>query len=321
MIVRMLRWTSIVLSFGLVAAASAQSYPTKPVQIVVPFPSGSGSDAVARIVAAKLGPELGQSAVVLNRVGASGLVAAEFVATAPPDGHTLFLASASVLTFNTALFAKLPYDPLTSFAPITIIGRQPFVVAVTPKLPVKSLGDFVALARKQPGKFTYGNTGSSVDLTVRLFANLAGIELLAVPYKGSVAAITALVTGEIDFLMDPVVSLYPQVTAGKVRALAVTSGKRSAFAPELPAVAELGYPDFDVSTWWALLAPAATPSAVVTLLHQRVLKVLAQDDVKQQIASQSVEVTPSTPAELRDLIASDGVKWRRIAAQAGVKPQ
>jgi tripartite-type tricarboxylate transporter receptor subunit TctC len=290
--------------------------------MVLSFPPGSGSDGIARIVSDKLAAELGQPVVVLNRAGASGLIAAELVAKAPPDGYTLFLASASVLTFNTATFSKLPYDPVNSYAPISMIGKQPFVIAAAPKLPVKSLTEFIALAKAQPGKYTYGNTGSSAELAVELFCAVTGIKLLAIPYKGgSVAAGTALMVNEIDLTMDPSVTIYPEVGGTKPHLLAVTSEKRSPFAPELPTVAESGYPGFDVSTWWALVAPAGTPPAILDLLHEKLLKVLALNDVKQQLARRTVEIETSSPAELRQRIATEGARWRKTAQDAGIKPQ
>jgi len=307
---------------GMVGSALAQSYPDKAIQMVVSFPPGSGSDGVARIVAAKLGAELGQPVVVLNKPGASGIIGSEYVAKARPDGYTLFLGSASSLTFNTATFAKLPYDPVNDFVPIGMIGKQPFVIAVSPGLPVKSLAEFVALAKSKPGALTYGNTGSSAELAVELFCSVTGIRLLAVPYKGgAVAAGTALMVGEIDMVMDPSVTIYPQVDGKKPRLLAVTSAKRSSFAPDLPTVAESGYPNLDVSTWWALLAPADTPPAVIDVLHRKLLAVLSADEVKRQLAFRTVEVESSSPAQLRELIVSEGARWRDTARAAGIKPQ
>jgi tripartite-type tricarboxylate transporter receptor subunit TctC len=300
---------------GTVGSALAQSYPDKTIQMVVSFPPGSGSDGVARIIAAKLGTELGQPVVVLNKPGASGIIGSEYVAKARPDGYTLFLGSASSLTFNTATFAELPYDPVNDFVPIGMIGKQPFVIAVSPSLPVKSLAEFVALAKSKPGALTYGNTGSSAELAVELFCSVTGIRLLAVPYKGgAVAAGTALMVGEIDMVMDPSVTIYPQL-------LAVTSAKRSSFAPDLPTVAESGYPNLDVSTWWALLAPAGTPPGITDVLHRKLLAVLSSDEVKRQLAFRTVEVESSSPAQLHDLIVSEGARWRDTARAAGIKPQ
>jgi tripartite-type tricarboxylate transporter receptor subunit TctC len=307
---------------GTMGSALAQGYPDRTIQMVVSFPPGSGSDGVARIVAAKLGAELGQSVVVLNKPGASGIIGSEYVAKARPDGYTIYLASASSLTFNTATFAKLPYDPVNDFVPIGMIGKQPFVIAVAPNLPVKSLAEFVSLAKSKPGVLTYGNTGSSAELAVELFCSVTGIRLLAVPYKGgAVAAGTALMVGEIDMVMDPSVTIYPQVEGRKPHLLAVTSARRSAFAPDLPTVAESGYPNLDVSTWWGLVAPAGTPSAIIDVLQRKLQAVLSSDDVKRQLAFRTVEVESSSPAQLRDLIVSEGARWRDTARAAGIKPQ
>jgi tripartite-type tricarboxylate transporter receptor subunit TctC len=227
-----------------------------------------------------------------------------------------------VLTYNTASFAKLPYDPVNDFAPIGMIGRQPFVIAVSPTLPVKSLPELVTLAKGQPGKYTYGDTGSSAQLAVELVCSATGIKLLGVPYKGgAVAAGTALMVGEIDMVMDPSVTIYPPAEGRKPTLLAVTSAKRSSFAPDIPTVAEMGYPNVDVYTWWALVAPAQTPPAILDALYGKLLKVLASDDVKKQLAFRTVEVETSTPQQLRDLIVGEGARLRETARTAGIKPQ
>jgi len=319
---RQLLAVAIVASATGGGAVIAQPYPTRPVQLVISFPPGSGSDLVGRIVANKLGAELGQPVVVLNKAGASGIIAAEYVAKAPPDGYTLFLASASVLTFNTATFRKLSYDPVKDFAPIGMIGRQPFVIAVSPTLPAQSLQELIALAKAQPGKYTYGNTGSSAELAVELFCSVTGIKLQGVPYKGgAIAAGTALVVSEIDLVMDPSMTIYPQVPDKRPRFLAVTSAKRSPFAPDLPTVAEAGFPNFDVYTWWALEAPAGTPQPLLDLLQKKLAVALAGDDVRKQLAARTVDVQTSTPAELHDLVVDEGARWRETARKAGIEPQ
>ena len=220
--IRRFCWFAILVLGALSTGAAAQGYPARPVQMVVWFPPGSGSDGIARIVSAKLAIELGQPVVVLNRAGASGLIAAEYVAKAAPDGYTLFLASASVLTFNTATFAKLPYDPITDFAPISMIGKQPFVIAVSPTLPVTTLAEFVTLAKSQPNKLTYGNTGSSAELAVELFCSVTGIHLLGIPYKGGYGRGRNRAHGERDRPRDG--SEHDHLSAGRGQEAALSGG-------------------------------------------------------------------------------------------------
>lgn len=300
--------------------AQAQAdYPSRPIRIVIPFGTGTSIDALGRVLGQRLSVELGQPVVIDNRAGASGIIGADTVAKAAPDGYTLLLGSSSIFALNPATFAKLPYDALASFAPVTLVGEQPLVVATSTKVPAKSLPDLLALAKSKPGVLTAGTLGSFHVLALQHFATTTGTKILNVPYKSG--TVTALVSGEIDMMVDVIALVIPQSKAGKVHALAVTTGKRSALAPELPTVAELGYPGFDISAWTALVAPAHTPRAIVDKLNAAVAKILQSPGFAEQFAAQGIRMTPSTPQELGDYIKSEIARWQKVARDAEITPQ
>lgn len=302
-------------------AAAAQSYPSRPVTLIVPFPAGGVTDVVARALAVRLSTELGQPVVVENKAGASGALGSSAAAKAAPDGYTLLLGNISTFGTNAATFAKLPYDPLADFTPISLLAVQPLVVAVHPSVPAQSLADLVKLAKAKPGALTYGTAGSSIQLAVELFSSMNGIKMLHVPYKGSAPAITDLIGGQVNVLFDPISSLYPQVRGGKVRGLAVTTAQRSPAAPELPTVSESGTSGYDVSSWQALLVPAGTPPAVVQRLHGAVGKVLALAEVQELFAKQGAVPAASTPEQAAQHVRAEIARWKGVAAAAGVKPE
>ena len=314
LLIGLLLWVSTVSGW-------AQPYPARPVTLIIPFPPGGVTDIVGRTVALRLSAVLGQSIVVENKAGASGILGAEAAARARPDGYTLVLGNISTLGTNPATFAKLPYDPEKSFQPISLLAVQPLVIAVSPRIQADSLADLVKLARTRSAPLSYGTAGSSVHLAVELFDSLVGIRMTHIPYKGSSPAITDLLGGQIDVLFDPISSLYPQVKAGKVRALAVTTAARSGIAPELPTVIESGIGQYDVSSWQALLAPAGTPAAVIAQLNDAVVKVLATQEVKDVFARQGAQPTSSTPAQLEAFVRAEVARWKKVAADAGVVPQ
>ena len=311
----------IAVLCGFSAIAQAQGFPNKPLRLIVPFPPGGVTDISSRVVAQKLSAELGQPVVVENRAGASGMIGAEAGAKAPADGYTLTMGNISTLAINAVTFAKMPYDPVASFAPVSMVAIQPLVIAVHPSVQAKTLGELVALAKSQPGKLNFGTAGSSIYLAVEFFNTAAGIKMNHVPYKGSSPAITDLVGGQIQVLFDPFSSLYPQVRSGKARGLAVTTLKRSAQAPNLPTVAELGFPGFDVSSWQGIVVPAATPRDIVDRLHRDVVKVLASQEVREQFAQHSAEASPSTPEQFGAYIRQEIARWKKVADDAGVKPE
>ena len=307
----------LVVSVGTVA----QDYPSKPLRMIVPFPPGGVTDIVARAVAAKLAIELGQSVVVENRAGASGVIGAEAGARSPADGYTLVMGNISTLAINPVTFAKLPYDPIASFDPISMVAIQPLIVAVHPSLPVKSLSELVQYAKSQPGKLNYGTAGSSIHLAVEFFSTAAGIKMNHIPYKGSAPALTDLIGGQVQVLFDPFSSIYPFVASGKVRALAVTTDKRSATAPTLPTVAESGYANFDVSSWQGIVVPAGTPKAVIQRLNRDLVKVLSTPEMKERFGQYSAVTAASTPEQFSSYIKEEITRWQKVAIDAGVKPE
>jgi tripartite-type tricarboxylate transporter receptor subunit TctC len=299
--------------------AFAQAYPNKPLKIIVPFAPGGVTDMVSRVMAQGLSVELGQAVVVENRAGASGIVGAEVTAKSAPDGYTLMMGNISTLAINAAVFAKLPYDPQTSFEPVSMVARQPLLVAVNPNVPVKTIAELVAYA-KANNKLNFGSAGASLQLATEAFNQAAGLQMTHVPYKGSGPAMTDLVAGHIEVLFDAFSSLYPFIQQGRLRGLAITSAKRSPLAPELPTLGELGFPQVEVTSWQGIGAPAGTPPAIVAKLNAAVLKVLESQTVKDQFAKQGVEASPSSPEQLAQYASAERARWTDVASKAGVKP-
>ncbi len=314
----------ILLVFsGLIASLAwgQADYPGKPIRMIVPFPPGGVTDIVARTVSVKLSAELGQPVVVENRAGASGAIGAELGARAAPDGYTLIMGNISTLGINPITFAKLGYDPITSFDPISLVAVQPLLITVHPGVPAKNLAELVQLAKSQPGQLNYGTAGSSIHLAVEQFNSLAGIRMNHIAYKGSAPAITDLVGGQIQVLFDPFSSIYPLVVAGKIRALAVTTEKRATAAPQLPTVAEQGFAGFDVSSWQGIVVPAGTPKPIIQRLHRGLVTVMASPEVKEKFAQYSAFATASTPEQFAAYIKEELGRWQKVAQQAGVKPE
>lgn len=310
-----------IFLWTMASAVGAQPYPSRPITLVIPFPPGGVTDIVGRTVATRLSTVLGQTIVVENKAGASGILGAEAAARARPDGYTLMLGNISTLGTNAATFAKLPYDPEKSFQPVSMLAVQPLVIAVSPRIQAESLADLIKLARTRATPLSYGTAGSSIHLAVELFNSLVGVKMTHIPYKGSSPAITDLLGGQIDLLFDPISSLYPQVKAGKVRGLAVTTAARSGVAPELPTVIESGIGQYDVSSWQALMVPAGTPPGVVAQLNDAVVKVLASPEVKEVFARQGANPTSSTPAQLEQFVRAEVARWKKVASEAGVVAQ
>jgi tripartite-type tricarboxylate transporter receptor subunit TctC len=310
-----------LLTCAFATVAIAQPYPNKPLRMIVPFPPGGVTDVMSRAVAARLSIEIGHPVVVENRAGASGIIGAEAAAKAPADGYSLLMGNISTLAVNAATFAKLPYDPVASFAPISMVAIQPLLIAVHPSLPAQSLPDLVRLAKSKPGELSYGTAGSSIHLAVEFFSTAAGIRMNHVPYKGSAPAITDLIGGQLQVLFDPFSTLYPQVRAGKARGLAVTTERRSSVAPELPTVSELGFKGFDVSSWQGIVVPVATPKDVVERLHRDTVKVLGSTEIKEQFAKHGAEPAPTTPEKFGEYIRAEIARWQKVGRDAGVKPE
>ncbi|HSQ02651.1 MAG TPA: tripartite tricarboxylate transporter substrate binding protein [Burkholderiales bacterium] len=303
-------------------AASAQSYPAKPVRLVVPFAAGGPADAIARVVGEKLSAMWGQALVVENRGGAAGNIGAAAVAKSAPDGYTL-LINATTHVINASMYTKLPYDPIRDFTPVTELASYMLVLVVHPSLPVRSVKDFVALAKAKPGQLTVANTGTGAPthLAAELFKIAAGIDFVSVPYNGATQANIDLLGGHVLALFNNPVNALPQVQAGKLRALAVTGAKRLAIAPQLPTIAESGYPGFEAGTWYGVFGPASLPKDVVAKLHDDIVAVLHMPDVQQKLSAQGWGAIGNTPAEFAAVVKGDLDKWAKVIKAAGIRPE
>ena len=307
----------------LCAQDRATGYPVKPVRIIAGSAPGAAVDFNARIAAQKLTEAFGQPVVVEHRTGASGTIATEYVAKSAPDGYTLALGSMATLCVVPHLYAKVGYDPLKDFAPVTIIAAGPFVIDVHPSLPVRNLKDLIALARAHPGKLTFGTAGagSVSHLGIELLKHMAGVDLLHIPYKGVAPAMIALLGGETALMYDPVLTSLPHLKAGRIRALAVGAARRSALLPDLPTVAEAGLPGFDASSWFGLVAPAATPRDIIARLHAALVRGIGEKDVAQRLSGQGMEPVLNTPGQFAELIRQDLPRWGKVVRAAGIKPE
>ena len=303
-----------------VSEAADIAYPTRPVRLLVPFAPGGGSDALARIITPKLTDTLGQTWVVDNRGGAGGNLAAETVAKAAPDGHTVFLGFATVLTVNPSLY-KLSFSMERDLAPVTLLATAQYILVLNASVPASTVKDFIALAKQKPGglNFSSGGTGTPLHLAAELFSKRAGIRMVHVPYKGGGPAVAALLAGEVQVLFGSVAASMPQVKAGKLKALATTGIKRSSVVPELPTLDESGFPGFDVGTWYAFLVPAKTPAFIVTRLRNEAIRTVALPDVQKVMAAQGLEVETSTPQELAARIKRESAMWAGVVKDAGIK--
>ena len=295
----------------------AQAYPSKPIRMVVGFVAGGPTDALARIVALRLGGALGQQVVVENRGGADGVIGADAVAKSTPDGYTIFFASAGH-AINASLYAKVPYRTVEDFDPITRIGESPNILAVTPSLPAKDLRELIALAKAKPGELNYGATSSPTHLATELLASNAGIKLTRVPYKGAAPAMQALMAGDVQIVLSGIGTMLPQAKAGRIKALAVTGAERSPLAPEIPTVVESGI-KYVATTWYGLLAPAGTPRPVIDRLNQAARTALDDPATKAQLAPQGVVLQLSTPEEFGAFLRSEVATWAKVVQDSGAR--
>jgi tripartite-type tricarboxylate transporter receptor subunit TctC len=308
-------------------AANAQSsYPDRPVKLVVPFSAGGSTDLVARQLAQEMTVRTGQPFVVDNKPGAGSTIGADFVAKAPADGYTLLLGTISSHATAVGLYPKLPYDPLKNFAPITEITAIPNVIVASPQnaklANVRNLADLIAMAKKQPGALTYASSGSgsSNHLATESFKAAAGISMTHIPYKGSGPALIDVASGHVDLMLDVVLTSLPQIKAGRLKPLGITSLKRSPLLPDVPTVAEQGYPGFEVLGWYGLFAPAGTPTAVLDRLSQDFVAVLKSDKIRATLESQGGPAIASSPEEFGALIRSEITRWKKVVDQSGAKP-
>ena len=301
--------------------AYAQDYPRRPVRLVVPFPPGGGNDIVARAVAQELGKSLGQQFVVDNRAGAGGAIGAELAARSPADGYTLFLGGVGSHVVNPSLHAKLSYDPIRDFAPVTLIASAPSVLVVNPSLQAASIAEFTALAKANPGKLNYASNGngSSAQLAAVLYESMAGVRMVHVPYKGVAPALVDLMSGEVQLMFGTLVAILPHIKAGRLRALAVTGRNRSALLPEVPTLAESGLPGYEAGSWYGILAPAGTPGAIVARLNAQINNAIRQPEVRERLAAEGAEVIGGTPEEFAVHIRSELARMKKLVREGGLR--
>ena len=301
-------------------ASLAQSYPDKPIRIVVTFPAGGPTDAVARPISQSLSSTWGQPVIIDNRGGAGGIVGTEIVAHSAPDGYNLLIGTAGGMSINPSLHAKLSYDPFKDFAPISMLVINPQILVMHPALAASNVRELVALAKSKPGQLNFASsgTGTATHLGLELFKAATGINVVHVPYKGGAPALTDLIAGQVQLLFISIPSVMPQVKAGRLKALAVSSARRSLSAPEVPTVAESGYPGFEYVNWNALFAPAATPRAIISKLNTEVVKIMRDPDLAQKLVSQGAEPAPGTPEQLAQYMRVDFDRWRKVIRAAGI---
>jgi tripartite-type tricarboxylate transporter receptor subunit TctC len=310
--------SALVLAFAALAAG-AQQYPTKPVRLVVPFAPGGGSDFTARLIAQRLGERMGQTFLVENKPGAGGNLGAEQVVRSPGDGYTLLLISASY-TVNPSVY-KLSFDAINDITPIVQVSGGPYVVAVHPSVPAQTLAEFVALAKKEPDKLAYGSAGngSIMHVASEYLLHTAGMRVLHVPYKGTGPALSDTIAGNLQLVLGAVPTTLPQVKAGKLRALAVTTKKRIAAAPDIPTVAESGYPDYEVTNWHGLIGPKGMPKEIVERLNREVNDAIHGAEMKKQLATDGLEPAGGSPARFAAILSSEAARWAQVVQQAGIK--
>ena len=312
---------TLAAGFAQAQPAADDKWPMRPIRFIVPFTAGSSSDIVARIVGQKLGERLGQSIVVDNRVGASGNIGTEAVARAEPDGYTIGLANTSTHAVASSLAASLPYDPVKDFVPVAMIGASPFVMAVYPGVPAKSVQELIALAKTKPKTLSYASAGpaSLAHLSGALFEKMAGLELIHVPYRGSAQSVLDLVEGRVQIQFGTLAPTLPLIRDGKVRALAITGAKRNATLPDVPTVAESGLPGYESSLWAAIVVPTGTPPAIVARLNREVVALLSDPEMVGSLGKQGLDTDPGTPEALAARIRTDVEKWRDIIQKAGIR--
>jgi tripartite-type tricarboxylate transporter receptor subunit TctC len=308
---------------ALAGAAFAQAWPAKPVRFIVPYPPGGTSDILARTIAEKLGAALGQPVVVENKPGANGNLGADYVAKAAPDGYTFLLADIGAIAISPSVYPSLPFDPVKNFTPVTMVAYSPHILVVHPSVPAKSVAELVALAKSKPGKLNYAasSTGSAPHLAGVEFAQRAKIDWNYIPYKGGAQAVTDVVGGQADLLFNGMLATYPNVKGGKLRILAVSSANRLPSIPDVPTVAESGFPGFETGSWQGILAPPGTPPEIVAKLGGEVQKILATPEMKEKLAAQGADVRVTTGPELAGFISKERDRWAKVVKEAGIKAE
>jgi tripartite-type tricarboxylate transporter receptor subunit TctC len=317
---------TIALAFMLATAfaagsASADEYPSRPIRLIVPYAAGGGADSVARIVAKRVGETLGQTIVIENRGGAGSIIGTDLVNKSDPDGYTLLLGQSGPISINPAVYKKLPYDPVKDFAPVTMTTAYPYIMVVNPALGVKTLQEFVALAKSKPGELNYGTTGvgAANHLVTELFDRKAGIAMTHIPYRGTALAVADLIGGQVQVVFADPISALPQINAGSLIALAVTSMERSPVAPSVPTISESGYPGFDAIAWHGILAPANTPPAIIKKLNAEIVAALKDPDTRTLLEKQAMQTVGNSPEAFASFIKEDIAVWKEVADQAKVE--
>ncbi len=313
---------AVVLGSGLLAtvpAAAQAAYPNKTITIIVPFSAGGTTDILARIVGQALTTELGQTVVVDNRAGAGGNIGGQAAARAPADGYTLFMGTVGTHAINASLYKKMPFDPIKDFAPLTRVANVPNLLVANPAQPFKNVKELIAYGKAHPGQLNFGSSGNgtSIHLSGELFKTMAKVDMQHVPYKGSAPAMTDLLGNQIAIMFDNMPSAIQHVRSGKLRAIAVTTAKRSPELPDVPTIAEAGVPGYEATSWFGLFAPAGTPAAVISKLNTAVVKVLANSEIKKKINEQGAEVYSETPEQFAAFIQKESVKWGKVVRDSG----
>jgi len=310
-----------LISAAVISAANAAEWPDRPIRLIVPFPAGSSSDVVSRLLLQKLGEKLGQQIVVENKPGASGTLGVDAVAKADPDGYTMGLITGSTHAVSPALGTKLPYDPIKDFLPVSMIGAAPYVLVVSPKVEAKNVKEFVALAKSKPGKLNYGSAGltSLANLASAQFASQMGIELTHVPYKSSAQSVIDIIAGRLDMQFATIAPVQPNIASGQIFALATTGKKRSSVLPQVPTMIEAGVPGYDVTLWMAFVMPTGTSNVIVARLNKEMTAILESPDTATQMRQRGFEPDPGPPGDVTARIKSETETWRALVAKIGIK--
>jgi tripartite-type tricarboxylate transporter receptor subunit TctC len=317
----LLRTAAALSLVTLALTTAAQSHPTRPIRVLIPFTAGSAADIIARAMEPQLREKLGQSLVIDNRGGAGGNIAAEMTAKSAPDGYTLMMGTIGTHAINYSLYSKLPYHPIRDFTPIALVGDSPNVLVINPKVPANSIQELIALAKAHPGQLNYGSSGAgtSVHLSAELFSTMAGIKMVHVPFKGATEALTALLAGQLDLMFASLSSSIPLIKQGRLKAFAVTGAQRSPSIPELPTMSEAALPGYAAAAWYGLVGPVGIPRPIVTTLSNASLATIAMPEVKDRLFASGVEVRPGNDQQFAKVIASEVQKWAKVVKDSGAK--
>jgi len=318
---RLIPLLMLCVAVCLPGAVMAQAYPSKPIRLIVPFPPGGAVDILGRAIATKLGDALGQQVVIENRAGAGGALGGEVAAKSAADGYTLLMGSTTTMSINQFLYAKLPYDPARDFVPVTLVAFVPHVLVAGPAVPAQNLREFIAYAKANPGKVNYASAGNGTPhhIAAEMFKQMAGIDMVHVPYKGTGPAVTDLVGGQVSFMSVEILAAMPMVTAGKLHAFGVATAQRNPSAPNLPTVAEAGLPGFEVTSWYGVLAPAGTPRDITARLATEIAKAVASPDFRERLAAMGATPVGNTPEEFGAFMRRESAKWEKAVKASGAR--